>query len=466
MSHQGSKADPRSRVSDLNAVSLRSMLQWLFATVNWSSVTWRPDCTWSPTLLSATALIWAVSDESTLQERFRTSRKTSLFLYPEFSKSASSYQAFTKLLVKWTGTLMAVIQSRLQQLMEHSLAEFWHLGGLVMFGVDGSRIDLPRTKSNQATYAVSRQKNRKIPKKGKGKRGTSLKKHHRRLNDSPQMWLTTMWHAGTGLPWDWRIGPCDSSERAHLLEMLSGLPAGALIAADAGFVGYEYAKAILDSGRHLLIRVGSNVRLLRQLGYARESCQTVYVWPGYAAQRKDPPLVLRLVVAHDGRQPVYVVTSLSSKTHSDRRILELYSRRWGIELFYRNFKQTFGKRKLRSHASDNTVVELAWSLLAIWAMNLYALVQLAPDSIDPRRLSAAKVLQSFRRTLRDYLHPLERGNTLRDLLHAAVIDEYVRKQKASRDYPRKRTDKPPGKPQIVNANEKQIAQAKMIAAKV
>jgi len=44
-----------------------------------------------------------------------------------------------------------------------------------------------------------------------------------------------MWHVATGLPWDWCIGPSDSSERAHLLEMLPGLPLAALMAADAGF---------------------------------------------------------------------------------------------------------------------------------------------------------------------------------------------------------------------------------------
>ena len=44
-----------------------------------------------------------------------------------------------------------------------------------------------------------------------------------------------MWHVGTGLPWDWRTGPSDSSEREHLGQMIESLPKGALIAADAGF---------------------------------------------------------------------------------------------------------------------------------------------------------------------------------------------------------------------------------------
>jgi hypothetical protein len=54
------------------------------------------------------------------------------------------------------------------------------------------------------------------------------------------MWLTLLWHVGTGLPWAWETGPSDSSERAQLQEMLPKLPENSLIAADAGFVGYDF----------------------------------------------------------------------------------------------------------------------------------------------------------------------------------------------------------------------------------
>ena len=66
---------------------------------------------------------------------------------------------------------------------------------------------------------------------------------------SLQLWLTMMWPVGTGLPWDWRIGPSDSSERAQMLEMLLLLPANALITAHAGFIGSKDLRAILGSQR-------------------------------------------------------------------------------------------------------------------------------------------------------------------------------------------------------------------------
>jgi len=74
------------------------------------------------------------------------------------------------------------------------------------------------------------------------------------------------------------------------------------------------------------------------------------------AKKKQPPLELRLIELHDGRQPVYLVTNLPKSRLSDRHACEIYAARWGIELFFRTFKQTFGCRKLRSQAAANVAV--------------------------------------------------------------------------------------------------------------
>jgi len=60
-----------------------------------------------------------------------------------------------------------------------------------------------------------------------------------------------------------------------------------LFCADAGFVGYELWRAILDAGHSFLIRVGGNVRLLRNLGHARHRRGLVYLWPNKAVCRNE-----------------------------------------------------------------------------------------------------------------------------------------------------------------------------------
>jgi len=360
MSHQ----DKDCRRFRYNAEQLRLALHWLLGQAAWKTVRFREDCTWLPLQLAATALLWAWSDELTLGDRFLAARRIAEHLYQPQQEFAATSQAFLKLLRRWTAALVAVLQACFRQRMQTALAAQWRLHGWVVFGVDGSRVELPRTKSHEAAYAPSTRRPGK--KKQRSRRKQPQDAAHTKKARTPQMWLTLLWHAGTGLPWAWRIGATDSSEREHWLEMLPELPDQALVAADAGYVGYEYARAVIASGRHLLLRVGSHVRLLRKLGWAKESAGLVYLWPERAAQQNQPPLVLRLVVSHNGKHPVYLVTSvLSAARLSDRQLIGLYRQRWGIELFFRHLKQTFQRRKLRSTSADNARVELEWSLVGV-----------------------------------------------------------------------------------------------------
>lgn len=459
MSHRDSKT--QGGAGRLNSACLRLALLWLLRDVEWSGIHFRKDCTWTEMYLSATALLWAWSDELTLVDRFKTARRITLHLFTPQRQFAGSYQAFTKLLCRWTDPLIECLQAALRARMQTELADCWLIRGFIVFGVDGTREDLARTRSHELAYSLLRhsrksRKGRKLRRRLK----TLKRKALSRKATAPQLWLTTMFHVGSGLPWDWRIGPADSSERAHMLAMLSTLPPGALITADAGFVGYEYLKAIVDSGRQLLVRVGSNVRLLKKLGYVRERGNTVYVWPDRQARQRHHPLVLRLVVADSGKHPVYLVTSvLSEKRLTDAQVVELYARRWGIELFYRSLKQTFQRRKLRSTSAENALLELTWSLAGLWAMGLYALSEFQQERLPPSRLSVAQMLRAFRRMLRDYLHPSERGHRLCDQLRRALIDDYKRQNKTSRDYPRKKQEAPPGPPRILEASAAQIQRA-------
>ena len=457
MSHQ----DQEGRKVRFNFEYLRRALNWLLQTAIFSSLTFRDDCTWTGSSLAVAALLWAWSDEATLGDRFQTARKIVQRLLALQQEPAGSYQAFTKILRRWTPQFVALLQAAFRQRMQQALAARWLLHGFAVFGGDGSRIELPRTKSNEQAYAPPPQrKKRKRPNQGKQSAAARAKKAN-----SAQLWLTTLWHAATGLPWDWRLGPADSSERGHLLEMLFSLPLEALIAADAGFVGYDFLSAIVASNRHFLVRVGSNVRLLRRLGYARESRGIVYLWPDHAAQRKQRPLVLRLVIAHDGKHPVYLLTSvLSTSRLSDRQVCDLYRLRWGIELFYRHLKQTYQRRKLKSAAADNVRLELEWSLLGLWAMALYAQVELARKEVPSHKVSIAGVLRAFRRMLRDYLHPADPDGSLCKLVQRAVIDNYARGNKTSRVDHRRKYEQPPGPPDIRLATRAQIKLATQLAA--
>jgi hypothetical protein len=247
------------------------------------------------------------------------------------------------------------------------------------------------------------------------------------------------------------------------MQMMAALPAGAMVTADAGFVGYDYWKALADSGREFLIRVGANVRLLKDLGYARERAGLVYLWPDHAAARLQPPLVLRLVVAQGPRHVVYLVTSVLRRAAlMDEQVIALYRLRWGVELYYRQFKQTFGRHTLRSHRGENAEVEASWSLLGLWSLCLHGQVELAYDSIPASAVSVAGLLRAYRGAMRAYGSCPEPGESLWERVGRAVIDSYTRRNKRSRNYPRKKREPAIGAPEIRCATPVEIELARQI----
>jgi Transposase DDE domain len=460
MSHQDTV---RLTDSSPHHQDLKAALDWLLGSASLSGSRFRPGCSWTPRGLIFAALLWAWSDEKTLTERFFLARKVVVRMAILPRLPATSYQAFLKILRTWTVTFTIALVDAFRRRMSNDLADRFRVCGYSVFGVDGSRLELPRTASNQERFAPA--KSRRSRPESRSRARAQARRSREKKTDSPQMWLTTMFHVGTGLPWDWRTGPSDSSERDHLRQMIDALPADALVTADAGFVGYAYWKALLQSGRQLLIRVGANVRLLRDLGYIKESEGVVYLWPDREAARREPPLVLRLVVATGGRHPVYLVTSVvDPQRFSDNQVVHVYAFRWRIELFYRHFKQTFERRKLRSHRGANADLEATWSLVGLWAMGLHAQVELSHAGVPSQRISVAGVLRAYRRPLREYKSHPDPGESLQAMLAKAVIDAYNRRDKASRDYPRKKQKHAIGAPEILRATKAQIKTAQEIKA--
>jgi hypothetical protein len=469
----------------VNHQTIKQVVDWLLAPALFAGMWTRKGARWKPRMLAVAALLWACSDLANLNARFTQARKIVNRVFRWQLAPGQTSQGFLKMLRKWHVELMLAIQPHVRQQMREVLPEQWKTGGFVVFAGDGSRIELARTKSLEKTYSPAKKKKPKKKtqrtsneKKSSGKkpgkkdsrsnqRGKKKKQSTESLEkkaNSPQMWLTLLWHVGSGLPWVWKTGPSGSSERTHLQEMLPELPEKSLITTDAGFVGYDFWKTILDGGHHFLARVGGNVALLKKLGYARQYEHTVYLWPDREAKKQQPPLVLRLIVVHNGKDPVYLMTDLNKSQLSNRQAITVYQQRWGIELFFRTFKQTFDCRKLRSHSAENAKLELDWSLLSVWCICLLGQRELAASGTNTKDLSPAAAIHAFQATLRDWhVRPDGPEESLWNLLRGAVRDHYTRNSsKTSRNYPRKKKRRQMGHPEIRIATKKQIYAAKQL----
>ena len=422
-----------------SAPAIGPALDWLVSAESFGAYSLRRDSRFTPAGLVKLVFLWAWGEQAALTDRFARAQEV-IVTRPGDQQRSITYQAFVKLLRRHSASLLYAVVTSLQASLRESLADSYRVAGFLVFGVDGTRIGVPRTKANEEAFSATPR-----PKRRRGRRRRAdLKKA-----TTPRVWLTTLWHVGTGLPWGWRTGPSDSSERGHLIELLAWLPEGSLLTADAGFAGYDLCAELIAAGHDFVLRVGSNTRLLKKLGCVREYDNRVYLWPGRAVRGSQPPIVLRLVVSHDGKQPVYLVTTVLAKRRlSDARLIELYRKRWGVELFYRGFKRTFARHKLRSASPRNAVVELDWSMAALWAACLYAKVQ---QGEQLTRTSVAGVLRVIRHAMRGP------ALSLPDDLAQALVDPYQRPNKASRDYPTQKTDYRPPSPPIIRVASPRIS---------
>lgn len=373
-----------------------------------------------------------VSEQQTLGERFVAVGEFLKSTCPHW-RIGTSYDGWVDALQRELPRLLPLVMGKLRQHME-KLIDYQKIGRWRAYGVDGSDAACPRTQLNQAASS------------GKGQHG-----------GVPLLSMTVMYHLRQGLPWTFRVGPSTESERSHLEQMIDELPSDSLLVADAGFPGYACCRRMIEKQQHFLLRMGGNMHLLKDLGYEYEqNGDVVYLWPNEQQDRKEPPLKLRLIVIQDeGKRPIFLITSVldpGELTHAEAR--EIYHARWGIEVFYRDIKQTLGHDGVHSRTPSSCYLEMTWALLSVWLLKLMTIRKLVAVGIDPRKVSIAKARDAVRRALRNAAP--KGGISLSQFLAQCQTDSYRRQNsKASRDYPRKKRHKPPEPPHIKSATQTQ-----------
>ena len=339
---------------------------------------------WTPEQLAQQAVIWSWQDTRNVTDAFAITVEVCEDLGMEHS--AKTYTAFMEALDRYRTTLQPSVECRIQTLAEEVAGRFWRDGDWVLMGFDGSRVTTPRTVSNEKEFCAPNYGNGKTAKyrrkKTKGMRRRQNEKN-KPQPQAPQVWITMMWHMSLRLPWTWRLGPSNSSERGHVMEMLreEEFPENTLFCGDAGFVGYHLWKAILDAGGDFLVRVGANVNLLSEKAdIKRVGDGIVLCWPKDKMNSGAPPLRLRLVQVKIGKTKMWMLTSvLDRKRLSKKKIVKFYKMRWGMEVEFRGLKQTIDKRNLRCRNSDRVYVELDWSIRAMAIAELIALREQIPE---------------------------------------------------------------------------------------
>jgi Transposase DDE domain len=466
---------PSRRSSLRNVDHLKQQFLWLFPCADiFSSIRFHGNITWTALPLVLLALCWSWSESRYVTDAFTEASGWCQILVGH--SPLSTYQGFMGALATWTPRLLPVLLTVLHNRFEQIGDRFYRVHGWVPIGFDGSRSTAARTKSNEEALCAKNYGKGKTSKYRKKKsKGMRRKKNEKNPAhpQAPQAWITLMWHMGLRLPWNWRLGPSNSSERDHVIDMIETerFSWRTLFCGDAGFVGYPLWSTIQRAGHHFLVRVGANVNLLRTTA----NCQFqnkgkeifVLCWPKTAIQAKQPPLRLRLVRVRIGKTWVWLLTNVLDRKQLNRKAMaRFYQMRWGIEVEFRGLKQTLDRAKLRCRNSKRLMTELHWSILGMAVAELLAtkeqLMQKSARAVEkqnrsqPERRSLANTVRALRSCLKALKQVPEPGQELTTLLRDALIDDYKRKRpKRARYRPPNPDKKPLGDPEIRLLNEQE-----------
>lgn len=393
-------------------------------------------------MLVINILLMVFSSCPSLEQRFAEARDALVGMYPSRQRPGKTYAGFMSMLLRHSPGLLSLVTACLRKHVKQTAGSNWQVGGRLAFGVDGTKIDARRTSANEQTLKIG----------GRNKSG-------------PQQLLVVLMHVGTGLLWSFKRACATASERGLLREMLSLLPKGSLLLADAGFTGYDLISEILKGQCDVLIRAGANVTLLKDL-LEDSACQVrfkkglVYLWP--SRSQNQAPLLLRQIVLTDGRnRRMCLLTNLSEQDLTVEQASALYEKRWGVELFYRGLKQTLDRRKMHSSSPAQAQVELDWTVSGYWMLGLM-LWENRCEKVPVSR-GMAFALKLVRRCMAGRGDGRSHWSMSWSKLK---LDCYPRRgPKKARDWPHKKKDRPCGMPKLRIATPSEVQQAKTVMIK-
>ena len=380
---------------------------------------------WTPLAAGTAAVLMALDQGCPLHVRFEDARACMAMDFARRRRVGGTYNGLVKALERQAGSVLPAVKADLRRQGQERLDRLVGAANWLLLAVDGSKEDLPRTEDHEKVFGIA-------------DNGTV-----------PQAYVTAIVEVLTGLPWDWRIDRGRASEKDHLIQMAPQLPAEALLLGDGNFVGFPIWSELDRRGKHFLIRVGGNVRLITDLWPDVETrCEQdiVYVWPK-SRQKNTPPLMLRLIRVGRGRKAVYLLTNVRDTQRLSKRAAGvIYRRRWGVELFYRTLKRTLGYAKLRSKAGRRARIELEWALIAMMITTMLGIDSVSRRRVNPGRLSPAQLIRSLRASLLRGAggNPRRAAADLDRALASSLKDSYRRhKPKRSRHRPKtKNTPRP------------------------
>ena len=396
-------------------------------------------------------MTWCCGDS--LPEKFEAAKGFYVVCCPKRKRPGQSFQGFEKALGKLPmpvlRTLAGVIRGRIEVLFDERLL----FGGFIPLGCDGTRLECPRSEELERRLGTFRKKGRN--KKGCNKKGSDEN------GSAPMIWNTSIVHLTLGIPWCWWLGKGKkASERAHLIRMLPLLPRLALLVTDAGYVGYDVVRTLLESKVLFLMRMSSQATFYteNQEPLERFEAGIAYYWPNSSRDQGKPPLRGRLICVRSKKRKVdvWLFTNVEDTSRLPRNLASKpYRLRWENEGFFRTYKRTLGKVKLISRTVRLIHREAEASMIATQLLLCQGALAMPTTSFKdelPVMCSPRKVLLEIRR---DINGRSRKGGSFTERIAKAQRERRARQTtKEKRKWPRRKAHQPPKPPILLKMTSK------------
>ena len=418
-----------------------------------------------PLLLVLLCMTWCTGDS--LPERFETARAFYVALHQRRRRPGKTFAGFEKALAASPMPVLRAVARAVRGRLVGVFAACFTVDGFIPLGCDGSRLACPHSEELERRLRLSLGKKKKRKRRQKKtakaspqvpaeqpREGTAATKT--RAAGTPQLWVTAVLHLGLGMLWSWRLGTGNASEREHLRLLLDTLPRGALLVADAGYVGYHLMACLQAAGFAYLLRLSSCAPLYvpdKSMVKNREGL--VYYWPQEMQNQDLPPLPVRLWRLRGERGDIWLITNVLDEERLPRRTAgKFYRWRWRNEGLFRTYKRTLGKVKLMSRTVVQVHREAEGSLLATQLLLAQgALTQPATASGKIVPASPRKILLEIRTEIRNvtgmFLGPRQAKTYAERLAQAHWRERQQRSRKIRRRWPGRQDHKPPRPPMIL-----------------
>jgi hypothetical protein len=200
-----------------------------------------------------------------------------------------------------------------------------------------------------------------------------------------------VFHLVSRAPFFYTLAPAATSDHDLLRKLMARLKKGDLLLIDNGFYYLQAFLKIRQRGAHFLIPAKTTHRpkVLQKLGPSDYLCQL---------ESGQQTLIVRVIyVERKGFRRRRLVTSLLDPTaFPATEFSDLYHRRWGVETFYRDFKQTLRVTHWHCRTPSTFEQELVVHLVTVCLIRMTMLAAARQAGLKVGQLSFSRSLTQIR----------------------------------------------------------------------